>query len=112
MQMHLVAMLMIISSGVLAACAPTQLNWTRPDADQPMVQADSSECRELANSEVWRGRWERNWPPGFYDRRFMPSYYHWRSPFWLGYPRSLERTQDLYEFCMHSKGYHRSAVSE
>ena len=104
---------MINRIGGLLACSLvsgcSSVAWTKPDTDSAVARQDSTECLQLADSEAWRQRWERHWPPTFYDGRYMPPYYRWPRPFWYGYPASVELEQDLYDFCMHSKGYRRTA---
>jgi hypothetical protein len=96
----------LLTLALLAAgCATTPMVWTKTGATEVSVTADLRDCHTLANSQAWRMSWARRWPPGFYNPRYMPPYYHNPRPFWLGYPMSLETQQALVEFCMHSKGY-------
>jgi hypothetical protein len=90
---------------VLAGCAMTPVVWTKTDATAEAVSADLADCRILADDMAWQMRWERMWPPSFYDPRFMPPFYRAPRAFWLDFPMSYEREQALVEFCMHSKGY-------
>lgn len=104
--MHLRLFLSVAALALTAGCAMTPMIWTKTggvaEAD---VTADLRDCERLADDEMWRMSWQRNWPPGFYDPRYMPPYYRSPRPFWLGFPMSFEREQALVEFCMHSKGY-------
>jgi hypothetical protein len=86
-------------------CAMTPVVWTKADSTSELVSGDLSQCHQLAHDEMWRMGWERNWPPPFYDPRFMPPFYRNARPFWLDFPMSIEREQALIDFCMHSKGY-------
>jgi hypothetical protein len=103
-------LLVCCSAASLAACATTPLVWSKLDATAPLVSQDLAECRRLAQDEMWRLGWERNWPPSFYDPLFMPPYYRGLRPFWFDFPSSLERERALVDFCMHSKGYRLEAL--
>ena len=97
----------LVAAALLASgCAMTPVIWTKPESTAELASTDLSQCHQLAHDEMWRMGWERNWPPGFYDPRFMPPFYHNPRPFWLDFPMSIEREQALIDFCMHSKGYH------
>lgn len=98
-------LILTIACSWLAGCAMTELVWTKDDATATLVSSDLTECRRLANDEMWRMGWERVWPPPFYDPRFMPRYYRGMRPFWFDPPASLNLERALVEFCMHSKGY-------
>jgi hypothetical protein len=100
----------IVGVLLLAACSTTAAVWTKPDSTSELVSSDLSQCHRLAHDEMWRMGWERNWPPPFYDPRFMPPFYHSARPFWLDFPVSIEREQALIDFCMHSKGYRLERV--
>jgi hypothetical protein len=102
--------LLLVALVSLAACAVAPAVWNRPDATAALVTADLAECRRLALDEMWRLGWERNWPPRFYDPRFMPPYYRGLRPFWFDFSSSLERESALTDFCMHSKGYRLEAL--
>ena len=106
------AILILTSVSVLAACAVTPVVWNKADATPELMRADIVDCRRLVADEMWRLAWERNWPPPFYDPRFMPPHYRGMRPFWLDYPLSIERERALFEFCMHSKGYRLEALPD
>ena len=89
----------------LVGCAMTPVVWNKDGATSESVAIDIADCRRLAADEMWRSGWERNWPPSFYDPRFMPPFYRGRQPFWFDYPVSIERERALVDFCMYSKGY-------
>jgi hypothetical protein len=95
---------------LIEGCAMTPVVWTKAGADEALAQADIRECRLLADDQAWRMRWERMWPPSFYNPRYMPPYYHAARPFWLGFPMSFELEEALVDFCMHSKGYRLSRL--
>ncbi|HVY64403.1 MAG TPA: hypothetical protein VHH11_06215 [Gammaproteobacteria bacterium] len=96
----------LVAVAVFAAgCATMPVVWTKPESTPELVSTDLASCHRLAHDEMWRMSWERNWPPPFYDPRFMPPFYHAPRPFWLDFPMSMEREQALVDFCMHSKGY-------
>jgi hypothetical protein len=94
-----------------AGCAMMPAVWTKADATPDAVVGDLNECHVLADDMAWQMRWERMWPPPFYDPRFMPPFYRAPRAFWLDFPMSLEREQALVDFCMHSKGYRLERVA-
>jgi hypothetical protein len=102
MPMRAVVFLMALG---LVGCAMTPVVWNKDGATSESVAVDIADCRRLAADEMWRSGWERNWPPSFYDPRFMPPFYRGRQPFWFDYPVSIERERALVDFCMYSKGY-------
>jgi hypothetical protein len=90
---------------VTQGCANSSVAWTKPGTEVAETAVDLRECRRLANDEAWRLSWERQWPPRFYDRAYMPPFYRGQVPFWDDFPTSFERELALRNFCMHSKGY-------
>lgn len=103
------SLLLSILIALATGCA-SNIMWAKADTPQSLASQDLAECRQLASDEAWRLRWERNWPPGFYDPAFMPPFYAGRRPFWRYFPNSIEREQALVDFCMHSKGYRLTAI--
>lgn len=106
------AFILVLVGLVLTSCATAPIAWTRANATPEFASSDLTDCRRLANDEMWRMGWERRWPPPFYDPRFMPPFYRAMRPFWFDFPASLEREQALVDFCMHSKGYRLGPVAE
>lgn len=96
---------MLAASVVLASCATMPMVWAKADGSIGDSTVDLASCRDLAADEMWRMSWDTQWPPRFYNPRFMPPYYLNRRPFWYDFPSSFELEEALVEFCMHSKGY-------
>lgn len=99
---------------LLAACGPPH-EWSKPNTSLAEAQMDYAECGSLARDQAFRdnfygsafagGRFGPGYPWSPYGRSYSPFYHD-------SFMSRAQRENDLHSFCLRSRGYRLTPVTQ